>query len=473
MATDRGEGIATSPSHFLVYLLSCSKGRSNVTLASSSLRDDARAIWDAAVAAVRPEELIRAALADPALNLQHELAAARRILVVGAGKAGMAMGAAIEEALAEHASRISGVINVPAESVRPLRAIRLHGARPAGTNQPTGEGVAGSRQILEILEGAGPEDVALCLLSGGGSALLPAPVEGVSLADKQEITRLLHACGATINEMNTVRKHLSLVKGGRLAQAFRGRALVSLIISDVIGDPLDVIASGPTAADPTTFGDALEVLRRFDLVERTPPAARHYLEEGAAGRVAETLKRLPSNVRNRIIGNNARALAAARQEALRRGYRVLNLGSFLEGETRHVATALAGVVRSIQVDGQPLAPPVCVLSGGETTVTLAPDHGMGGRNQEFVLASLAKLGRAGLCNAVVLSGGTDGEDGPNDAAGALADEATVAKAEIQGLASLSFLQRNDAYHFFDAVGDLLRTGLTQTNVMDVRVTLIR
>jgi hydroxypyruvate reductase/glycerate 2-kinase len=401
------------------------------------------------------------------------VAQARRILVVGAGKAGAAMSAGVEEALAAFLDRIEGLVNVPAESVRLLRRIGLHPARPAGTNQPTAEGVAGTDQILGLVATAGPEDVALCLISGGGSALLPAPVEGVTLEDKQHVTRLLHACGATINEMNTVRKHLSRCKGGRLAQAFTGGALFSLIISDVIGDPLDVIASGPTAADPTTFADAVAVLEKYELRTRVPANVLRYLEEGAAGAKPETLKKLPAHVRNCVIGNNAKSLAAAQTKAEGFGYRVLNLGSYLEGETREVGLALAGIVRSIRADSQPLPPPVCVLSGGETTVTLTEDHGLGGRNQELVLACAAKLGRQGLHDVVVLSGGTDGEDGPTDAAGAIADEETFTRAQQLNLLPAAFLARHDAYHFFAATGDLLKTGLTQTNVMDVRVILIR
>lgn len=436
------------------------------------LRTHARTIWQAAVDAARPQDLVRAALADPAGPLRAALTTARRILVVGAGKAGMAMSQGLEEALADSLDRVAGIVNVPAEAVRPLRRVELHAARPAGTNQPTAAGVAGTLRILDLLAGAGPDDVAICLLSGGGSALLPAPVAGITLEDKQQVTRLLHACGATINEMNCVRKHLSRCKGGRLAQAFRGRALFSLLISDVIGDPLDVIASGPTAADPTTFADALAVLARYQLTERTPPAVLRYLEEGAAGRHPETLKALPATVHNQILGNNARSLAAAQAMAAQLGYPVLNLGSFLEGETRHVAVALAGIVRSIRAHGVPQPPPLCLLSGGETTVTLAEPHGLGGRNQEFVLAAATHLGHEGLRGVVVLSGGTDGEDGPTDAAGAVADAATWETAARLGLSPAQFLARNDAYHFFEATGDLLRTGLTHTNVMDVRVVLI-
>ncbi len=438
-----------------------------------TLRDHARAIWDAAVAAANPEVLVRAALTDPAPPLRDALASAERILVVGAGKAGAAMAAGVEGALLGLLDRVNGVVNVPDEAVRPLQAIRLHGARPAGTNFPTAEGVAGARRMLDLLSQAGPNDVALCLFSGGGSALLPAPADGVTLEDKQQVTRLLHACGATINEMNCVRKHLSAVKGGRLAQAFTGRALFSLLISDVIGDPLDVIASGPTAADPTTFAGARDILDNFDLTRRVPAAVLRHLADGADGRVPETLKALPASVHNIILGNNTRSLEAAAREAERLGYRVLNLGSFIEGETRHVAVALAGVVRSIRADGIPLRPPVCVLSGGETTVTLASGHGLGGRNQEFVLAAAMRLGADRLRDAVLLSGGTDGEDGPTDAAGAFADAETLRRATEQGLDPGAFLARNDAYHFFAATGDLLKSGLTGTNVMDVRVILLQ
>ena len=448
---------------------------------SSHLREHALAIWQAADQAVRADDLVRAAFADAALGLRAALSHAPRILVVGAGKAGAAMSAGLEDALTDFLDHLEGVVNVPAESVRPLRRIRLHAARASGTNRPTVEGVQGTEQILHLLETAGAEDVCVCLLSGGGSALLPAPVDGVSLADKQQVTRLLHACGTTINEMNTVRKHLSRSKGGRLAAAFKGRALYSLIISDVVGDPLDVIGSGPTAADPTTFADALAVLERCGQVPgsvaksgdaQLPPSVRRYLHEGAAGKHPETLKSLPAQVRNLVIGNNARALAAAKAKAEELGYPVLNLGAFLEGDTQQAALLHAGLIRSIRVDGEPLPPPVCLLSGGETTVTLSADHGLGGRNQEFVLAAALKLGSVGLPGVVVLSAGTDGEDGPTDAAGAMADQETFPRAEARGLALAKYLNRHDAYHFFEATGDLVKTGLTETNVMDVRVILV-
>jgi hydroxypyruvate reductase/glycerate 2-kinase len=428
------------------------------------LRRHAREIWQAAVDAVRPEPLVRAALAQP--ELAQVLHAAPRILVLGAGKAGAAMAGAVEDALTDLLDRVEGIVNVPAESVRSLRKIRLHAARPAGSNQPTAEGVAGAEEMLGLARTAGPNDVALCLISGGGSALLPAPAAGVTLADKQAVTQLLHRCGATINEMNSVRKHLSAIKGGRLAESFRGAALWSLIISDVIGDPLDVIASGPTAPDPTTFADALAVLDRYGLRSSASRHILNRLQRGATGAWPETPKTVHAN--NHIIGNNARALAAADRRARDLGYTVLNLGAYIEGETRHVAIVIAGIARSLREEGVPIRRPACVLLGGETTVTLGADHGLGGRNQEFVLAAIHKLGP--VPGVVVLSGGTDGEDGPTDAAGAVADVTTFQAAVADRMQE--HLDRHDAYHFFEAAGGLLKTGLTQTNVMDVRVILI-
>jgi glycerate 2-kinase len=435
----------------------------------TSLREDALSIWHAAVDAVRPQDLIgRFAQSDA--SFRAEIAAASRVLVVGAGKAGAAMAEALETALPDHLDKLTGVVNVPAEAVRPLKRIRLHGARPAGSNHPTAEGVVGAEEMLALLREAGPDDVAVCLISGGGSALLPAP-DGVTLADKQAVTKQLHASGATIQEMNAVRKHLSRIKGGRLAQAFAGRKLVSLVISDVIGDPLDVIASGPTAADPSTFADALAVLSRYRL--RAPTAVREHLERGAVGEVPETLKVLPPYVRNVILGNNALALEAAAERAKALGYVVMPPDEPDQGETAPWAEGIAAIVKHCfrGLDVSDLGP-FCLLYGGETTVTLGPNPGKGGRNQEYVLAMLNKLGPDGMKGVAVLSGGTDGEDGPTDAAGAVADETTWDAIQGKGLDVADHLARHDAYPLFDAVGGLIRTGLTHTNVMDVRVILI-
>jgi glycerate 2-kinase len=431
-------------------------------------REHALAIWRTAVDAVRPEPLVEAALRG-----DDEIRAAPRILVVGAGKAGPGMAVGLEAALADRLDRVEGLTNVPGGSTAHPQRIRLVAARPTGVNEPTEAGVAGAAEMLRLLASAGPEDVAVCLLSGGGSALLPAPVEGITLADKLIVTRLLSACGATIDEMNCVRKHLSAVKGGRFAAAFRGRRLISLIISDVVGDPLDVIASGPTAPDPTDYASALIVLSKYSLLGSVPPGVLRYLNDGAAGLHPETIKECQANVSNRVIGSNRIALDAVKRTAEQMGYRVLDLGAFIEGETREVAVAVAGIVRSIQRDRVPVGRPACILIGGETTVTLGESPGKGGRNQEFVLALLDELSQTSQIEGVtVLSGGTDGEDGPTDVAGAVADSDTLTAVNRVDLWPDTHLRSHDAYHFFERAGGLIRTGLTGTNVMDVRVILV-
>jgi hydroxypyruvate reductase/glycerate 2-kinase len=436
-----------------------------------SPRDRALSIWLAAVRSADPGWLLGRTLAEGLLPLVE---AAPRIIVVGAGKAGASMALAFETAIPEYRDRLEGIVNVPEGTEVALDRIQLHPARPPGQNEPTEAGVRGAEDMLRLLASAGPDDVGICLLSGGASALLPAPAEGITLRDKLETTRLFHQCGATINEMNCVRKHLSRVKGGRLAEAFRGKQLVSLIISDVVGDPLDVIGSGPTAPDPTTYADALAVIDCYHLREKLPASVIGLLDRGAAGQIPETPKSLPPNIDNRIIGSNRQSLDAAAERARELGYSVLDLGAFVEGETREVAITVAGIVRSIRRDQVPIAPPACILIGGETTVSICDGSGKGGRNQEFVLAMLAKLASTpeGLAGVTILSGGTDGEDGPTDAAGAIANVATPAKADSLGLSLDDHLHRHDAYPLFDATGDLIRCGLTGTNVMDARVILV-
>lgn len=440
-------------------------------------RKQALAIWQAGVEAVRPERCLPVVM-ERIVALVPEVfqpTARSRVLILGGGKAGAAMARVVHAELIRHgvaSDRIVGWVNVPGEAVESVDGITLWPARPAGVNSPTAKAVEGTERILALASSARPDDVMLCLISGGGSALLPAPVPGVSLADKQAVTALLHRCGATIEEMNTVRKHLSRIKGGGLVRHFSGSRVVSLIISDVIGDPLDVIASGPTAEDPTTFADALAVLDKYHLLTEVPAAVLDYLRRGVSGLVPETLKALPTDaegrprVHNLLVANNSLALEAAATEAAARGYRVLSLGSCLGGDTQTTAEVLGDIAR-----GQPGN--VCILSGGETTVRLPPDHGLGGRNQEFVLACLVHLrsvlGRTP--DITLLSGGTDGEDGPTDAAGAVADGHTLTEAARLGLDPVDFLHRHDSYHFFDRVGGLIRCGLTQTNVMDLRVIL--
>ncbi len=439
-------------------------------------RADAIGIWRAGVQAVDGGRLVRGAVRTGRGELRVAgtrvpLDRLRRLVAVGAGKASAAMAEGLEAALRPALDRglaLTGLVNVPDRDAKRLEHIVLHPARSGSENRPTAAGVEGAARILELAASAGARDLVVVLLSGGGSALLPLPAGAVTLEDKQRATGLLHACGATINEMNAVRKHLSRLKGGGLAAATRA-PVVSLILSDVVGDPVDVIASGPTAPDPTTFADAWGVLEKYRLTGRVPSGVAAHLARGRDGGLPETPKRLGPRVVNAVIGNGRVAIDAAAREARLRGYRVVDLGSFVEGESREVGTALAGLVASARRDARPARPPVCILSGGETTVRLGPDPGKGGRNQELALAALAHLGEAGLKGAAFFSGGTDGEDGPTDAAGAVADAAVAARARRSGLDPRAYLDRHDAYTFFDRTGGLVRTGSTRTNVMDLRV----
>jgi len=440
------------------------------------LRDEALAIWHAGVEAVRPERLISDALkvegnalvvGDESLSLD----AIRRIFVVGAGKAGAAMAATVEEILGTRLieeKQVEGRVNVPADCVRPLDHITLHPARPAGVNEPTEEGVAGTREILRLVESLGPDDICLCLISGGGSALLPAPVEGISLDDKLAVTRHLSGAGANIEQLNTVRKQLSLIKGGGLARGCRAGTLCTLIISDVLGDPLDVIASGPTVEDSSTPQAALDVLGQFSAAEAgISTAVFEYLRGKTVQRPHETTCR----VKNLIIGNNATAVDAAGMKAESLGYsHAMISASTCEGPAEEVGRHLADMALSMR-DG---TGPDCLISGGEPVVTLCDSsiRGRGGRNQQLVLAALEKLASDGAERIALLSGGTDGEDGPTDAAGAVLDAAILAEANRQGLDPADYLKRNDAYNFFKPLDALITTGLTGTNVCDIRVLVV-
>jgi hydroxypyruvate reductase len=443
------------------------------------LREHARQIWRAAVDAVRSDHLVRQALRVEGSDLivgeeQLSLDRIRRIAVVGAGKAGSGMAAAVEEILGPRLleeKQVTGWVNVPDDCVRPLTRIRLHGARPAGVNEPMPAGAAGAAEILRIVQSLGPEDLCLALISGGGSALMPAPVEGISLDDKLAVTRHLSASGANIEQLNTVRKQLSRLKGGGLRRACRAGRLVALIISDVLGDPLDVIASGPTVEDTSTPEAALEVLRQFNAqAAGIAPAVFDYLRRKPA---ASTPPTPPSacQVTNLIIGNNATAVDAAGLEAVRLGYSpALVCARQSEGPAEEVGRHLAAMALKMCVEPGP----DCLISGGEPVVRLAPAarRGLGGRNQQLILAALEHLAAAGASRIAILSGGTDGEDGPTDAAGALVDASILSAARDRGLDPADFLTRNDAYHFFEPLGGLIKTGPTHTNVCDVRVVVV-
>ena len=436
------------------------------------VRKSAREIFDAAVRAVDPAEAIRRHLVRDGERLkigneQVDLGAVREIVVVGLGKAGAPMAAAVEEILGPRIAR--GLVVTKYGHVQPTRVIRIH---EAGHPVPDDAGMAGARAVLDHVKGLAPEDLVLVLISGGGSALTPSPVEGITLAEKQSLTKALLACGADIREMNTLRKHISLIKGGQLARAAAPARVFTLILSDIVGDPLDAIASGPTVPDPTTYADALAILDKYRIRQEIPASIRTHLEAGAARKISETPKPddpLFGRVKSVMVASNIQALEAAKAEAQRLGFQAIILSSFIEGETREIARMHAALALEVRASGHPAKPPVCLITGGETTVTLR-GKGKGGRNQEFALA--AALDIAGLRDVVVLSAGTDGTDGPTDAAGALADGETVARALALGLKPRAALDGNDAYPFFERLGDLVMTGPTRTNVMDVRLVLV-
>jgi hydroxypyruvate reductase len=392
-----------------------------------------------------------------------------RVVIVGAGKAAAPMAAALEEILGPACA--DGLVIVKDGYAGPTRRIAV---REAAHPLPDERGVAATQALLDRLVALGPDDLALCVLSGGGSALLVAPVAGVTLADKQQITQQLLRAGATINELNAVRKHLSRIKGGQLARAAAPARVVSLIISDVIGDPLDVVASGPTAPDPTTYAQALDVLRAYDLLASAPPAVVAHLEAGASGRQPETPKPgdpLFERVQNVLVANNAQALDAAAAQARALGFHTLVLSASIEGEAREVGRVLAALAREEAARGRPVSLPACLLAGGETTVTVR-GNGVGGRNQELVLAAALALDGLPAERAAVASVATDGGDGPTPAAGAIADGGTVARAAAQGLDARAALRANDSHTLLRAVDALVVTGPTRTNVNDMMVVLV-
>ncbi|RMF56973.1 MAG: glycerate kinase [Calditrichaeota bacterium] len=436
------------------------------------LRKDARDIFAAGLEAVDPKRAVleHVRRKDGTLlvgNQSYDLTGARNVYVLGAGKASAAMAAAIEQILLDRIS--AGIVSVKYGHGEPLQKIAV---REAGHPVPDRAGMQAALEMVDLLQRTDERDLVLCLLSGGGSALLPLPVDGISLEEKQSVTEKLLACGATIEEINAVRKHISRIKGGQLARLAFPAKLVSLILSDVVGDPLDAIASGPTVADGSTFAQAQEVLTRYDLIAQVPASVSAHIAKGVAGDIPETPKpgeNVFSRIHNLIVANNLRAILAAKRRARRLGYNPLVLSTVIEGETREVARVHAAVAKEILRTEQPVARPACVLSGGETTVTLK-EAGKGGRNQEFVLAAALEI--AGLEHVVVLSGGTDGTDGPTDAAGAICDGRTVTRAEEAGLDARRHLREHNAYPFFEKLGDLLITGPTKTNVMDLRIILI-
>lgn len=439
----------------------------------SAMREDARNIFLAATRAVEGQAAVdrhccRQGRWFLAGDCRVDLDSIDSLLVVGAGKATASMAKAIEALLGDRIS--DGLIAVPYGHQETLGRIRQI---EAGHPVPDENGMRAAAAIVEMVSRARETDLVLCLISGGGSALLPLPAPGISLSDKQAVNRLLLACGASIHEINTVRKHLSGIKGGQLARAAYPAKVLTLVISDVIGDDLDIIASGPTVGDPGTFRDAMQIIRRFDLAGKLPQAVAHHLACGLDGTIPETPKPeepIFERAAHCIVAANIQALLAAEAEAGKRGYHPLILSSRLAGDVGAAADFHLSILEEILATSKPVAQPACILSGGETTVTVR-GHGTGGRNQEFALHAVSRI--SPIHPAVLLSAGTDGRDGPTDAAGAFADSTSLRRAKESRLDPGAFLRNSDSYTFFSRLGDLLKTGPTRTNVMDVRILLVR
>jgi hydroxypyruvate reductase len=438
----------------------------------SELRTDAVAIFNASLKAVDPISAVKKHVSLDGDMLRvgdrgYNLSTYAHIYVVGCGKAAASMSYALEEILQNRVD--GGIINVKYGHTKDLKFITIN---EAGHPIPDEAGVKGTREIVALLQRLGETDLVIFVISGGGSALLPLPREGITLEEKQRVTKMLLERGASIDEMNAVRKHISRVKGGQLARVAYPATSISLLLSDVVGDRIEVIASGPTVPDESTFRDCMSILEKYHV--KLPESVMNLLKRGLNGALEETPKAgdtIFDKTFPLIIGSNIMALKAAEQKARALGYyNTLLLSSSIEGETKEVAKVHAALAKEIHATGNPIPKPACIISGGETTVTLK-GKGLGGRNQEFVLASALEI--AGMDGTVILSCGTDGTDGPTDAAGALADGFTTQRAEKLGMHPREYLRNNDSYHFFEKLDDLIKTGPTNTNVMDVRLVLVR
>ncbi|NTV63727.1 MAG: glycerate kinase [Oscillochloris sp.] len=426
-------------------------------------------VMAAALNAVDPAHAVRTHLrregAAIVVGGQH-YEGVQRVITISVGKAGLPMAHAAAAILGERLS--AGLIvtkdgHAKAEGEGHSALSTLVAGHPV----PDTRSVLAAERSAQLLSGLNAHDLVLLLISGGGSALLSWPAPGLTLDDLQALTNALLRCGAPIGEVNTLRKHCTRLFGGQLAQLAAPAQVVGLILSDVIGSPLDVIASGPTVADPSTFADAWAVIARYDLADALPTAIVAHLQRGLVGEVAETPKPgdpLWQRVANGLIASNVVAAEAALATARAQGFHGMLLSTYLEGEAREVGRVAAGLARELAGHNRPLARPALLIAGGETTVTLR-GNGRGGRNQELALGAVAGL--AGLQDALVIALATDGGDGPTDAAGAVASGETLARAQALGLSPTAALRANDAYHFFAPLGDLLLPGPTQTNVNDL------
>jgi hydroxypyruvate reductase len=436
-----------------------------------------KAIFSKALSAVDPSKILKDGIRiekdrlwiriEENSEMIFNLNTFNKIFLVGTGKASNSMAQAIEEFFGDRMTQ--GVITTKYGHLLPLKKTEIV---EAGHPIPDQKGYEGAKKIQSLLKESGSKDLVIFLLSGGGSALLPFPAGSIELKEKQEVTQLLLDCGADIKEINTIRKHISRIKGGWLARWAYPSTVIGFILSDVVGDQLDVIGSGPTVPDLSTFDEAWEILKKYGLLNKIASSIQKHLQLGKEGKVEETPKPgdiVFERVYNSLIGSNILALRAAEKEAKSLGFNTLILSSSIEGETREAARFHTAIAKEVISSGNPIPKPACILSGGETTVTIK-GNGLGGRNQEFALSGALEI--SGIEKVVLLSGGTDGTDGPTDATGAVADHTTIQRAKSMGLDPKAHLENNDAYPFFQKLGDLLITGPTHTNVMDVRILLI-
>ncbi len=399
-------------------------------------------------------------------SIKLDLANYGRILVIGGGKASAGMASGLEAIIGKTIT--DGVVNIP-DSLQHIPVLKFIDFHKSTHPVPSAKGVRGVQKMLEMVGRPSSSDLIICLISGGGSALMPMAQTPVRLTDEIDVTNLLLRSGAEIDEINTVRKHISAMKGGRLAQKLYPSTILTLIISDVVGDKLDAIASGPTVPDTTTYEDAKGVLVKYNLWNQVSASVRTLINSGLEDRSIETPKpgsRIFANVFNLLLGNNKKSCLAAASSLKKSGFNTLVLSTRVRGEAREVGKIYAGILSDIRANNLPISPPAAIVLGGETTVTMS-GHGKGGRNQELVLSTALEI--RGIKEIVVASMGTDGIDGPTDAAGAIADDQSVQRAQKLGVNPSNSLRTHNSYHFFKKLDDLIITGPTGTNVNDITI----
>jgi glycerate 2-kinase len=446
----------------------------STTQTDRKVRDAILLAFESALSSSNPYKMIidNVSVSDSILTIgskHFDLNKFEKIIVIGGGKASGPMTQALENLLEDRITH--GIVNIleGTSGDYPTKKIYLN---EAGHPIPTENGMSGARKMLELAENVCKKDLIICLISGGGSAMMALPKKGITLHDKQTVTQLLLRSGATINELNAVRKHLSDFKGGWLAKRAQPATLVSLILSDVVGDPLDTISSGPTAPDQTTYQDVADIFEKYKLSKEIPVSIKKILEMGLDGKIPETPKLddpIFDNVHNIVLGNNRLACLAAKEKLTELGFNTLFLTAYMEGEAKDIGIFLGAIAKEIFHSGNPIARPAAVIVGGETTVTVK-GKGLGGRNQEIVLSAASKITK--MEGVAIASIGTDGIDGPTDAAGAIVDGKSILRAQKSGLNNKKMLNDNNSYNFFLKIGDLIITGPTGSNVNDIAVVCV-